>query len=100
MLNREKMHRLLELMLDAKKKRIINPDDPRIMLVLSSDESDMKFILPKNKPPLTSPSAIPVAKRYDIDMLIKNELDIDIAIGVMNAIVSQPSKQGERHGRT
>lgn len=47
MLNREKMHRLLELMLDARKKRIINPDDPRIMLVLSSDESDMKFILLK-----------------------------------------------------
>lgn len=100
MLNREKMHRLLDLMLDARKKRIINPDDPRIMFVLSSDESDMKFILLKNKLPLTSPSAIPVVKRYDIDMLIKTELDIDIAIGVMSAIVSQPSKQGERHDRT
>ena len=55
MLNREKMHRLLELMLDARKKRIINPDDPRIMLVLLSDESDMKFILLQRKPPLTSP---------------------------------------------
>lgn len=94
------MHRLLDLILDARKKRIINPDDPRIMFVLSSDESDMKFILLKNKLPSASPSAIPVVKRYDIDMLMKNELDIDIAIGVISAIVSQSSAKGESYDRT
>lgn len=96
MLNREKMHRLLDLVLDVKEKRIANPCDLCIILAFSSDESDTKFFLSKNVHPPKRLADRPMPKHYDVNMLIKTELDIDIAIGVMSAIVSQPSKQGER----
>lgn len=100
MLNREKMHKLLDLVLDAKEKTITNPCDPCIMLAFSSDKSDTKFFLSENVHPSKSLTDRPMPKHYDVNMLIKNELDIDIAIGVISAIVSQSSTQGERHDRT